>query len=166
MDIAEKSDEIIIRHTPVGKWICGGLLIFLFFGIFTLFVSYLNSDNSLHLCLVGLFILVGLMSALIEASVFPLLFAPQMNVTVSRKIGSVDITSRRVYGANTRRYFFHQIQKFKSQKGKTRFSSSYSLVMILANGKTLKLEIPIGDDKNETVKLIKKLNRFSKPPKI
>jgi hypothetical protein len=106
---------------------------------------------------------LGLIFAAVGAAVIilPLICAPQMNVTVSQKTKSVDIVSRRIYGVETKRHFFYQIQKFKSYKGKARFAPTYALALIRANRKIIKLKIPTGN-KNETIKLVKKLNKFVK----
>ena len=174
MNIAENPGEIVIRHVPFGKWILGGLLTFFFVGvsIWFIFSTIIEPQNSLEsdtesrsgMLPILLFAVVSVILVLLEINFFSLIFAPWMNITISQKTKSVNILSRRIYGAKTKRYFFHQIQKFKSYKGKTRLSPAYFLSLVLVNQKVIKLKIPTGD-KNSTVKLVKKLNKFINQPK-
>ena len=171
MNIVENSDKIFIRHIPFGKWILGGLLVFFYGGVFVWFIltvikpqSSFESGTQSRFDLLPILLLAAVILFLLEIKFLPLLFAPWTDIIVSQKTRSVNILSRRIYGAKTERYFFHQIQKFKSYKGKTRLSPAYFLSLVLVNQKVIKLKIPIGD-KNSTVKLVKKLNKFINQPK-
>lgn len=172
MKLTENSDEISIRHIPVGKWITGGALIFIFsvFSIWFIRSAIFSSSNSFeagaeswHKTLPLLIsAAVVILIAILGISLNSMIFAPLMTVTISRKTKSIDILYQRFYGNDAKRYYFHQIEKFKSYKGAVNFSSRYFLALILANQKKIKLSIPIGGDKQETIKLIKKLNKFMK----
>ena len=166
MKVNDNSEKIVVRHTPLGKWILGGLLALIFGGLFVWLV--LSIIFKPHIAFAfgaeiqsDLFLVLLLAAVGATFVILPLICAPQMNVTISQKTKSVDIERRRIYGTKAARYFFYQIRKFKSHKGKTRFSPAYSLALIRANGKVIKLKIPTGD-KNATVKFVKKLNKFVK----
>jgi len=173
MQLTENSDEISIRHIPVGKWIIGGALIFIFsvFSIWFIFSAIFSSSNSFEAGTESLIKILPLLifgASIILITVFgislhSMIFAPLTTVTISRKTESIDILYQRFYGKNAKRYYFHQIEKFKSYKGAVNFSSRYFLALILANHKQIKLSIPIGKDKQHTIKLIKRLNKFIKP---
>ena len=165
MRLIENSDEIIIRHVPFGKWIIGGTLIFIFclFSIWLIYPAIYSSSESLNLLPLFIFGAAVILIAVFDISLNSMIFAPLRIVTINEKTKSVDIVHQRFYGSETERYYFHQIEKFKSYKGTVSFSSRYFLALILANRKVIKLRIPVGDDKQETIKLIKKLNKFMKP---
>ena len=165
MKLAENSDEIIIRHVPFGKWIIGGILIFIFslFSIWFIYSAIFSSSDSLGLLPVIIFAATVILIVVFDISLNSMIFAPLRIVTISEKMKSIDIVHQRFYGTEAKRYYFHQIEKFKSYKGTVNFSSRYFLALILANRKVIKLRIPIGDNKQETIKLIKKLNKFMKP---
>ena len=166
MNVNENSEELVVRHTPLGKRILGDSLTLLFGGLFAWLVLSIVFSPRIPFA-VGAEVRSDTFLVLLPASVgavfliLPLAFAPQMSVTVSRKTKSVGIKSRRIYGAKAERYFFYQIQKFKSHKGETRFSPAYCPALMRADGKVYKLKIPTGD-KDETVKFVKKLNKFVK----
>lgn len=159
MKVSENSDEIIIRHVPVEQWIIGGFLTFIFVVVCLVltFSSYSFFDG-----LLGAFIAIVFVVCIFGLKLFSMISAPLATVSVSQKTKSVDILNRRFYGSQKKRFYFNQIGKFKSYKPKLNFSSEYFLALVLANQKTLKLKIAIGDDKQETVKFIKKLNKFVK----
>jgi hypothetical protein len=165
MNVTENADEIIIRHTPLVRWISGALLAFLIGGILFWHIVF-NASTSIGAFPILLLAAAGITMLYLETNPFRLLLAPQTTVTVSLKTKSVNILSRRIYGAKTERYFFHQIRKFKSHKGEFIFAPAYSLALVLTNGKSLKLRIPIAADKKEAGKFIKKLNQFTQqqPP--
>ncbi len=167
MYVTENSDSIIIRHTPWKSWILGGSLTLFFGGISVWLVLSIvfrpqipfafGMENPSDLLTLHL-----LATVVVAFVIYPFVSAPQINLIISRRTKSVDVLRRRIYRAQTKRFHFYQVEKFKSYKGKTRFSSAYSLALVLSNRKTLKLQIPIGADKNGTVKFIKKLNKFIK----
>lgn len=168
MNLAENFDEIVIRHAPVKKWIVGAILIFTF-GIFIVWVIRYVFVNSRDF-FTALF--EALPTFLIAAAFAWILFksqtihAPLITVAVNLRAESVKITRRRFYGKEEARYYFYQIEKFKSYKGKANFSPMYFLALILVNQKTIKLNIPVGGDKQNTIKLIKKLNKFIKSERL
>jgi hypothetical protein len=164
MKLFENSDEIIIRHVPVKKWIVGTILTFIF-GIFIFWLIYYVFVSSRDFILA---LLETLPILFIAAAVAWILFkvetvhAPLITVIVNQKAGSVSVIHQRFYGKKETRYYFYQIQKFKSYKSKANFSPMYFLALILANQKTFELNIPVGSDKQNTIKLVKKLNKFIK----
>lgn len=172
MKLTENSDEIIIRHLPIGKWITGGTIIFVF-GSFCIWLIYFATSGSesffepstkLGLGLLPILILAAaiILIAVLDISVGSMIFAPLTTVTISERTKSVDVLYQRFYGGKLKRHFFHNVEKFKSYKGTVNFSSRYFLALVSVNRKTIKLKIPIGKDKQEIIKLIKKLNQFMK----
>lgn len=74
----------------------------------------------------------------------------------------VEATRYGISGKRSERYHFHQIERFRSYKAK-RFLSSrsrhYSLEIILASGKKIRIRVTIASVKTETTKFIKLLNK-------
>ncbi len=169
MKLTENSDEIVIRHIPVKEWIIGGILTFLI-GVFCLFLLFamLSAPRGFYESMLGEWI--GFLSILFVAVIFPVFVffeiktirAPLATVVINRKNACSDVVYQRFYGTEVQRFYFYQIEKFKSYKGKLIFKSSYFLAVVLANKKVVKLKMPIGDDKREITKFIKKLNKFVK----
>ena len=90
---------------------------------------------------------------------------PDVNeVIINPNARFVDLTRYQIYGRRTDRYFFHQIEKIKSQKPKRRFKTKYFAEVILINRTKIYVAIPIGDDKLEVTRLIKKLNKIIRSP--
>jgi hypothetical protein len=172
MKLTENSDEIVIRHIPIGKWISSGALIFIFSVFFTwlIYPAIFNQDKFFasgikdwfEILPILVFAAAGVLIVTFAISVSSLFFAPFITVAINRKTASVDILGWRFYGSETQRFYFYQIRKFKSYKGTANFSSRYLLALVLASGKVMKLRIPVGDDKQNTIKLVKKLNKFVK----
>jgi hypothetical protein len=172
MQLIENPDEIVIRHAPIAQWISGGILAFIFGGfcLWLLFFSGFNlrdflthgAVDFLEMLSVIAFIIICSLAILLEFKLISMICAPTITVIISHKTKSVDVLNRRFYGSQTKRFYFTQIQKFKSYKGKLNFSSQYFLALVLANKKVLKLKIMIGADKQNTIKLVKKLNKFVK----
>ena len=172
MKLSENFDEIVIRHIPTEKWITGGTLIFVFGG-FCIWLIYsvifdagssFESSTRLGLGLLPILIFAApvILISVFDISLNSMIFAPLTTVTISGKTKSVDILYQRFYGNKVKRHFFHNVEKFKSYKGTMNFSSRYFLALVLVNRKTIKLKIPIGTDKRDIIKLIKKLNKFMK----
>jgi hypothetical protein len=165
MDVNEDSEKISIKYIPISKWISGGILTFILgvFGVWFIYFMYANPNNSvnwLSLFLVTAFALAIIFPGIFDFNIDSLIFAPLITVKLNQNAQNVDIIRLRFYGKRTERFYFHQIRKFKSYKAKLNFSSQYFLALVLVNGKMLKLRIPIGDDKQNTVKFVKKLNKF------
>lgn len=165
MKVTENSDEIIIRHIPVREWATGGVLTSILFGFFLWFAySVFVSRNGLPKAFSGDCLPVFIIGAAVLLVFFEIrtVSAPLVTVTIRKGIKAVDIRLQRFYGSRINRFHFTQIGKFKSYKGKINFSQQYFLALVLANNKVLKLNIPIGGDKQNTIKFIKKLNKFIK----
>lgn len=170
MQIEENAEEIRIRHVPVRDWIVGGVLSVLTLVFFFLFLSALIFSAEFHRLLFGewidaIFYASLAASAILMACGIKPLIAPLTTVSVDHQTLAVTINEKRFYGTKTQRLYFHQIDKFKSYKGKLNFSPQYFLALVLANRKTLRLKIPVGTDKLETTRLVKKLNKFVKSKK-
>lgn len=169
MQLTENSDEIVIRHVPVREWIIGGFLTFLI-GVFCLFLLFaiLSAPRGFYESMLGEWL--GFLSFLFVAVIFlvvvffeiKIIRAPLATVVINRKNARFDVVYQRFYGTKSQRFYFYQIQKFKSYKGKLIFKSSYFLAVVLANKKVIKLKMPIGNDKQDITKFIKKLNKFVK----
>lgn len=172
MKLTESSDEIIVRHVPIEKWIVGGTLIFVFGGfcIWLIYSAMLGSGSffepstklGLGLLPILIFTAAIILIAIFDISLSSMIFAPLMTVTISEKTKSVDIHYQRFYGSKLKQHYFYNVEKFKSYRGTVNFSSRYFLALVLVNRKTIKLKIPIGKDKQDIIKLIKKLNKFMK----
>ena len=169
MQIAENSEEIILRYIPVREWIIGGGLVFIggvcfFWMLYSLLInsSFLSKSfpgNWIELVpalmIGGLFLLI----------LYPFIRTPVVTVTINQKTKSIDAHFRRLYGIQTNRFYFMQISKFKSYKSAVNYSSKYYLALILANNKEVRLQAAIDKDKQKTIKLVKKLNKFIKSKK-
>jgi hypothetical protein len=173
MKLTENSYEIVVRHVPIKKWITGGTLIFVcgvlcFWFIYSAMLnseSFFEPSTKLFLGLLPFLIFAAavILISVFDISLSSMIFAPLTTVTISEKTKSVDIIYQRFYGNKVKRHFFHNVEKFKSYKGTVNFSSKYFLALVLVNHKIIKLKIPIGKDKQEIIKLIKKLNKFMNP---
>lgn len=172
MNLTESFDEIVIRYIPIEKWIVGGTLIFVFGGfcIWLIYSAMLGSGSffepstklGLRLLPILIFAAAFILISVFDISSNSMIFAPLMTITISEKTKSIDIHYQRFYGSKVKRHYFHNVEKFKSYKGTVNFSSRYFLALVLVNRKTIKLKIPIGTDKQDIIKLIKKLNKFMK----
>jgi hypothetical protein len=174
MKLRKSPDEIIINHIPIGKWIVGGIFTFIFSGFCLWHLSIALSTPQwffstapkdwLEMFPLMIFVVTLVLIAVFEISFLSMICAPLTTVCINKQTKSIDIIRRRFYGSKTERFYFHQIQKFKSYKAKLNFSSKYFLALVLANQKTIKLKIPINGDKRNTIKLVKTLNKFIKLP--
>lgn len=163
MEFKENSEEIFIRYVPFLKWSVGAALIFIFvfFGIWMLYNIYTNSN------FLGITPFIVFSTAIFFLGIFDVglgffIFEAMVTVSIKRQARCIDISRQRIFGKKTERFFLHQIEKFRSYKAKHFFSTQYFLALVLANGKTVKLKIPIGNDKQNTTKFIKNLNKFTK----
>ncbi len=161
MKLNENSDEIAIRYVPISQWIIGGTLtlVCLGLGFWILHIDLIGSWPSI---VVPIAIILFVIS---EVGGFLMILAPLTAITLSRQTNSVSILRKRIYGGKEKRYYFFQVKKFKSYKKHGKFSSKYFLALVLANQNVIKLKIPLGT-KEETIKLVKKLNKFIKSKKL
>ncbi len=165
MSASDAREPIRLRHIPFRKWIFGGVLV-----IFSLLNSLLlvrnilqtggNPDDLTSTLL--LIVLTVLLCACIwfYDSIKALIYPDVNEVIIDPNARSVDLTRYRIYGKRTDRFFFHQIEKFRSHKPKRWLRTRYFAEVILVNKKKIHIAIPIGDDKVEVTKLIKKLNKI------
>lgn len=159
-----ESEDIHFRHVPIVKWTCGAALLVCLILLIVGLVSaarngslFSNTWGDLFFWLLLIFAAVV---SLVDLSNSSFLFAPLTTVDLCPRSKYVEICSTRIYGRKVERYYFSQITQFKSYRATLNFSQQYFLALVLANRKTIKLELPIGADKQETVKLIKKLNKI------
>lgn len=172
MQIKENSEEILIKHIPVKEWVIGGILSFITFVLcLSLLYVFFISPNGSSVPIIGDW--AKSLPGLVVGVVFILMIldiktirTPLTTVIIDGKTERIDIMYRRFYGERVERFYFYQIEKFKSYKKKINFSQKYFLTLVLANRKTIKLHIPIGNDQQETTKFIKKLNKFIKTKKL
>jgi hypothetical protein len=111
----EDSGDIRFRYVPILKWFCGAL--FLFVCIAIIVIGYISGEFSLWF-LVLFFAIVPLID--LNNSTF--IFAPLTTVDLCRKSKYVQISYTRIYGKRVNRYYFSQVEKFKSYKAKLNFS--------------------------------------------
>ncbi len=164
MNLSEDSEAVRIRYVPFAKFI-GGFFLYIGFGISIVALMFSAGQfspdaGSWASTLFCALILLAILISFVDFSTGTLLFAPLVTVNLSISEKYVEIGNQRIYGKSVRRYAFHQVAQFKSYKGKINLTQSYFLALVRSNRKTLKLRLPIGDDKQETVKLIKKLNKI------
>lgn len=161
MKLVEADNKLIIRYVPIFQWILGGFL-FLFAFLLFLFILYANlfkSNNSWSDYLAVLFLTSVFVFLVLQIK---MIFKPRILLTLDKNTKSIEIQRHNIYRKKTRRFYFHQIDKFKSYKQNLNFSSKYFLALVLCNRKTLKLEIPIDKDQKETRKFVRKLNKLVK----
>lgn len=158
----ENEDEIVIRYVPVKEWILGALLSFLLLALAFIFLYFYFKANYIQSLFDILPVVLIAATAVILIFDFKFILTPLSTVTVSRKTKSADIFRQLIYGSRMQRYYFTQIVKFKSYKTNILFVPQYCLALTLENRKTVKLKIPIGSEKIEITRLIKKLNKLVK----
>jgi hypothetical protein len=172
MNLNETSNEILIRHVPVKEWIIGGILIFFTFVVcLLLFHAFFAAPSGYYESLIGdwtgiMSVLLPLIAVITAIIGFSAIRAPLTTIRINSNTSSIDITHQRIYGTKTERFYFYQILKFKSYKTKMKTSQQYFPALVLANKRTIKLKIPIGSDQQNTVKFIKKINKFIKPKSL
>lgn len=146
------SDDIRFRYVPIVRWACGAILLLVCFTI--LLIGLVSGFFSWILIF-----FLALASVIIFCNSFFLL-APMTTVVFSPESKYIQVSNARIYGKRVNRYYLSQVEKFKSYKAKLNFSQQYFLALVRSNRKTIKLKVPIGRDKQETVKLIKNLNKI------
>ena len=161
MSLKEDSEGMHFRHVPTTKWIGG---IFLFTGpailLFALIKLAQNGSQFAYEWGVWLMVIFIALVSFIDIFSSSFLFAPLTTVDVCPTPKYIEVINKKIYGRKVARYYFSQVTKFKSYKAKLNLSQQYFLALVLANRKTIKLKLPIGADKQETVRLIKKLNKI------
>src|SRR5438445_605469 len=156
MKIRQTPNEILIRHIPVVRW-TGGLMASLI--IFVLIVWLFTSGTSGSSFLIDLFFYcVGIIAtlAIIYLSVFDFwsnsgIRAPMMSMVLSKPGKFIDISYTRLYGKRVKRFYFYQVEKFRSYKIKRLGYPRYFLALKLPNRKSIRMDIPLGSDKNTCV---------------
>jgi len=159
MDLKIDSEEVSIRYVPVRKWVVGGILA-LAIVVFSIWLVYVFYNRWAGMLFPSAFAAVTILIAVLDIKANSLIFAPLITVKINQETRSVEIVRQRFYGKRIERFYFYQIRKFRSRKANVNFSGQYFLTLILASGKALRLGIPIGNDKQDTAKFIKQLNKF------
>jgi hypothetical protein len=165
--LTENSDEIIFRHIPIFSWGIGVFsivtaIIFVFGLIGSYFFSSnLPSDSSVKSLIYGSvavgMLIITLLITTFERKLFSMICTPLTTLKIALKFNFVEIHHQRLYGTQAQRFYFAQIEKFKSyQKNKKLF-----LKLILANQEEIKFKFSTGDGK-QTTKMVKKLNKIIK----
>jgi hypothetical protein len=164
MSVIEDSEGIHLRYVPLVNWISGACFVLAVASLIIVCIL-LGSDGSfsnntwgdLLFWLLIILLVLGSFTDIVSSA---FLFAPIVTVNVWYSAKYIEISKKRIYGGRVQRYYFSQVIKFKSYKARLNFSQQYFLALVIVNRKTLKLQIRISDDKQETVRLIKKLNKI------
>lgn len=165
MSASDAREPIHLRQVPVWKWVFASLVIIVNLLNTLLLVQNLLQTGADPDDLKSIFHFIVLtvllcVSVWFHDSIKAVIYPDVNEVVIDPNARSVDLTRYRIYGKRTDRYFFHQIEKFRSHKPKWRFRTRYFAEVILVNKKKVYIAIPIGDDKIEVTKLIKKLNKI------
>ncbi len=161
--MSESADRIHLRHLPFRDWILGASLLILDSIALILLVWNFVRNGSENLAdsllFFALLILVGLTTWFYE-SITSLIFPAVSEMVIDAKQRFVELTTYRIYGTRTNRYYFHQVEQIRSKKSKKRPNAPYHAELILANRRTIAIRIPIADDKVEVTKFVKKVNKM------
>lgn len=161
--MSESADRIHLRHLPFRDWILGASLLILDLIVLILLVWNFTRNGSENLAdtllFFALLILVGLTTWFYE-SINTLIFPAVSEMVIDAKQRFVELTTYRIYGKQTERYYFHQVEHIRSKKANKRPNAPYHAELILANRRTIAIRIPIADDKVEVTKFVKKVNKM------
>jgi hypothetical protein len=158
--IKRSSEQILIRHVPLLSWIAGGATLITIVVLSAWFTIDKNVVNLLlSVCIMLGFILVTYYS-FFDFRLKSGIFAVRTWLLIDRSKRFIEITRTRIYGRTISRHYFYQADRFRSYKVNRLGTKQYFLSLKLPNRRSIRLKIPLGSDKNETVKLIKELNNF------
>ncbi len=165
LEIPDELQSFRFRYTPIAERILGAVLIVASLTVFAflaraIFLSGGDPDNveSSLLFITLTIVLCG--DIWFHTSITSLIAPPVNEIAIDPKARFVDLTRLRIYGSHTDRYFFHQIEKFRSHKRKRFFVKTYFMEVILVNKTKIFIQIPIGEEQHEVTKFIKKLNKI------
>ena len=118
--------------------------------------------DTTNLDLVGIFAVavLGVWYGFFDGNLKWLIGSDTTKVDIDFESGYVDLTYSSILGSSAERYQFHQILKFKSYRPKRLLRVEYYLQIILVNHKDLLLRIPIGRDKQDAIRFIKRVNKL------
>ena len=164
MRLKQTSTNIYIRHIPVIRWAAGFVSIFII--IYLIAWLFLSETDGSSIVVDTIYIIVGAFAflAVVYLSIFDFwsnsgILAPLTSVVLNKSEKFIDISYTRFYGKRVRRLYFNQVGKFRSYKIKRLGYPRYFLSLKLPNHKSIRMDIPLGGDKNKCVKLIKILNQ-------
>jgi hypothetical protein len=161
--MSESVDRIHLRHLPFRDWILGASLLILDLIVLVLLVWNFVRNGSENLAdsllFFALLVLVGLTTWFYE-SINSLIFPAVSEIVIDARQRFVELTTHRIYGKHTDRYYFHQVEQIRSKKAKKRPKAPYYAELTLANRRTIAIRIPIADEKVEVTKFVKKVNKM------
>ena len=126
MNFTENSKEIVLRYIPVREWISGAILTIIFIAVciwlsnpvltdpLNFFKSLVNEWTDITFPLIILVTIILIDIKEIKSSLVSFTF--QRKVTASKETKSVDFLRHDIFGSKTERFYFSQIEKFKSYK--------------------------------------------------
>ena len=168
----DQAELIHLRKAPIRDWILQALLavicLAIGLGFFWLVLKISSDFSNLDTTL----ILLCASVASLAASIYlgrALITSAVNEAKINLSSQWVEVVRYRIYGKSADRYYFHQIERFKSYKA-TRFLSSqsplYSLELTLVNGKKVRIRVTIGSSRTETTRFIKLLNKTLRHSKL
>ena len=167
MEFTSEPDKLHIRHVPSWDWLKGIVLLlacsivcyWLINSTSGIWSDPYNLETTLYL---SVFVFVVAYFFVFNLGIRTLIFATITTIVLNRKSRSVDLVRYGIFGKRTDRFYFDQLNGFKSFKPKRFLRSGYFLELILSNNKKIKLWVPLGSDKLATTRFIKNLNKFVK----
>lgn len=166
MDLEDAAGKIRFRHTPVSDWLMGLCLTFvvalLIFGVLASLVPITRYTNE---GLVYGFLAVAIFIGIVRFVLWRMLLAPRVSVEIDLHQKYLELIRHYLYCTDRDRFQFFQVLKMRSYKRKLNFREQYFLALVSMNRKTVELGVPIGTEKHEVTKLIKKLNALIKERK-
>ena len=166
MTISWKPPELRISHVPIVDWAVGLLIVT---GLVSLITWSVFGETSAGASFAQKFVhsLGWLAGSVFLAVVAPIsgirsgIFTDLTTVRINADAKYIEISETCFYRRKVMRYYFYQLDRFHSYKATRLGTKGYLLSLKLVNKDSVRLLIPLGTDKNATVKLIKALNRFA-----
>ncbi len=166
MSLNEETERIVISYSSVLDWfiraavvLCIGIVLFVVGNYFFRLLPY--SENLEFLGYFAFLVLIAWYTIL-DGSFRWLIGNEVTAVNIDFASRHVDLTHSSLVGGRTERFHFHQVNKFSTYRPKRLLRVEYYLQMTLVNRKSTKFRIPIGRDKQKSIKLIKRINRLMK----
>ncbi len=156
MRIDSSPEKVYLRHFPVAQWTLGLLVLGLCFaGVIWLILGPHPFDTWIEVA----YNIVMANLAIYENRRNSGIRAPAMEVAIDNVQRFIQVRRTYAYRRRVDRYYFHQVDRFHSYRGRRFGIERYLLAMKLRSRRTNRLGIPIGKEKNEVTKLIKDLNK-------
>lgn len=161
-----ETERIVVQYSPIIDWVLRVIILLSIFAILFAVVNFLIGfwRNSEVLGWVGFagFLVLAVWYAFFDINFKWLIGNDITKVDIDFASRHVDLTFLRLIGPKVERYQFHQVSKFSTYRPKRLLRVEYYLQMTLINRKRIPLRIPIGRDKQESIRLIKRINRLMK----